>query len=163
MKKLLLIAAVMLFTANVFAQKQAIFPFQGGQQPMLDFFKTNFQPSADVKNQSASGLVILKFTVDPKGAVKKIVVYYADDVILAQNAATLLQQTDKKWIIPSDEKLHDFILTVNIGFQQPLNAANSKKFMAFYTKRSPLVTHNQIPMESATMLPTVTLTYDPAA
>src|ERR1700743_2960283 len=122
MKKLFTLFAAVMISGMAMAQKELAFPFQGGQQVMTDFFKNNFSPSADIKQQDAVGTVILKFTADQKGVIKKVIVYYADDFVLAQPAADLLKKTDHKWIVPDGEKLHDFILPFTISFNVPANA-----------------------------------------
>lgn len=153
---MLMTSVVVSFSAM--AQKELAFPFQGGQQVMADFFKEKFTPAADIRQQNASGMVVLKFTADVKGNIKKVIVYYADDLILAQAAADLLKTSDGKWIIPDHEKMHDFILPITISFTQP--AAGNKNFAVWYSKRTPLLTNNQIPLDMATLLPTVVLKYD---
>jgi hypothetical protein len=162
MKKLFTLVAALMISGLAMAQKELAFPFQGGQQVMTDFFKNNFAASADLKQQDAAGVVILKFTADQKGIIKKVIVYYADDFVLAQPAADLLKKSDRKWIVPDGEKLHDFILPISISFNAPATgaAAASKTFSAYYGKRSPILTNNQIPLDTATLLPTVTLKYD---
>lgn len=153
---MLMIALVVSLSAM--AQKELAFPFQGGQQVMADFFKGKFSPSADIREQNASGMVMLKFTADAKGNIRKVVLYYADDLILAQAAADLLKTSDGKWIIPDHEKTHDFILPVTIGFTNP--AAGNKAFAVWYSKRTPILANNQIPLDMATLLPAVVLRYD---
>jgi hypothetical protein len=162
MKKLFTLVAALMISGLAMAQKELAFPFQGGQQVMTDFFKNNFAASADLKQQNAAGVVILKFTADQKGIIKKVIVYYADDFVLAQPAADLLKKSDHKWIVPDGEKLHDFILPISISFNTPATgaAAAGKTFSAYYGKRSPILTNNQIPLDMATLLPTVTLKYD---
>ncbi|OKS89179.1 hypothetical protein [Mucilaginibacter polytrichastri] len=162
MKKVFTLAVALMISGMAMAQKELAFPFQGGQQVMTSFFKTNFTPSADLKQHNAAGVVILKFTADEKGAIKKIIVYYADDFSLAQPAADLLKKSDHKWIVPDGEKLHDFILPISISFNEPVTGAAvvQKTFSAYYNKRSPVLTNNQIPLDMATLLPTITLKYD---
>jgi hypothetical protein len=162
MKKLFTLIVAVMISGMAMAQKQLAFPFQGGQQVMTDFFKSNFTASADIKQQNAAGTVILKFTADQKGNIKKVIVYYADDFVLAQPAADLLTKTNHKWIVPDGEKLHDFILPITVSFNTPAGgeAATAKAFLAYYNKRSPVLTNNQIPLDTATLLPTITLKYD---
>lgn len=162
MKKVLTLFAALLITGMAMAQKELAFPFQGGQPVMTKFFTDNFEASADIKKQNAAGLVILKFSADQKGSIKKVIVYYADDFALVQPVADLLKKSDHKWIVPDGEKLHDFILPVSIAFNVPTTeaAAANKTFMAYYSKRSPILTNNQIPLDLATLLPSLTLKYD---
>lgn len=162
MKKLLMLFAVALMATSAMAQKELVFPYQGGQEAMMQFLKNNFIPTDDIKQHHAAGNVILKFTADPKGAIKKVIVYYADDISLAQPVADLIRKTDKKWIIFEGEKVHDFIVTFSIGFNEPVTgtAAAYKAYTAWYSKRSPVLTNNQIPLDMATLLPTVSLKYD---
>ncbi|QQL49615.1 hypothetical protein [Mucilaginibacter ginkgonis] len=162
MKRLVVLAAAVMVSISAMAQKELAFPFQGGQEVMNSFFKQNFEPTNDITKNVAAGLVMLKFTADIDGNIKRIVVYYADDVAMAQPVADLLKKTDKKWIIPDHEKQHDFLLPVSINYNLPAigQQAIKRKYLQFYAKRSPLLTNNQIPLDAATLLPTVTLSYD---
>ena len=154
--------AALTVSGMAMAQKTLAYPFQGGQGVMTQFFKDNFVASADIRQQNAAGVVILKFTADTKGNIKKIIVYYADDFALAQPVADMLKKSDHKWIIPDGQDVRDFILTVNISYNQPAGGAAEAqaRFAKFYTKRSPIVTNNQIPLDTATLLPVVVLKYD---
>lgn len=162
MKKLLLLFAALTISGMAMAQKTLAYPFQGGQAVMTQFLKDSFVASDDMRRQNASGVVILKFTADLKGNIKKIIVYYADDFSLAQPAADMLKKSDHKWIIPDSEKIRDFILTLNISYNQPANgqAEAQAKFAKFYSQRSPIVTNNQIPLDTVTLLPVMELKYD---
>ncbi len=161
MKKILMLFAAVTISGVAMAQKTLAFPFQGGQGVMTQFFKDNFVASNDITRQNASGVVILKFTADLRGNIKKIIVYYAEDFSLAQPAADMLKKSDHKWIIPDGEKIRDFILTLNISYNEPLkNQAEAQvKFAKFYSQRSPIVTNNQIPLDTVTLLPVIELKY----
>lgn len=157
-----MLLAVVFTTTAAMAQKTLDYPYQGGQEAMNQFFNNNFVPSAEIKQARAAGTVTLKFTADPKGAIKKIIVYYADDLSLVQPVADLIKKTDKKWIIFDGEKMHDYIITFAISYNTPQTGAATanKAYTTFYARRTPIFTNNQVPLDMATLLPTVALKYD---
>jgi hypothetical protein len=105
---------------------------------------------------------VFKFTADEKGNIQKIIVYYADDAILVGPVIEALQRSKHKWIIPDHEKTHDFILPFSISFNPPATGglAAQKALYAYYRHRKPLITLNQVPLNTATLLPTITINYD---
>jgi hypothetical protein len=143
------------------AQQQLSFPFQGGSQVMTQFFKDSLKVSPQINKNKAVGTVIFKFTADIKGTITKLVIYYADDAILAPPIIEALKKSNHKWIIPDHEKFHDFIIPFSISFNPPSTgvAAAQKAFYNFYTKRKPILTLNQVPLENVTLLPTVVVSY----
>lgn len=162
MKKVLLILGLVLTSVLAKAQQELAFPFQGGKQVMIDYFKQNVVLSADLMQKAASGTAVIKFTADQNGTITKIIVYYADDVQLAQPVIEALRQSNHKWVIQDKEKLHDFVISFNIGFNLPANstAGMQKTIYNYFTSRTPVLTYNQIPLDMATLLPSVTITYD---
>jgi hypothetical protein len=143
------------------AQQPLSFPFQGGSQVMTQFFKDSLKVSPQINKSKAVGTVVFKFTADVKGAITKLVIYYADDAILAPPIIEALKKSNHKWIIPDHEKFHDFIIPFSISFSPPLTdgVAVQKTFYNFYTKRKPILTLNQMPLENVTLLPTVVVNY----
>ncbi|MDB5030130.1 hypothetical protein [Mucilaginibacter sp.] len=162
MKKILFIAIALFLCAHCMAQEQLAFPFQGGKEVMTRFFKDSLVVSPAIVQKKAAGLAIFKFTADEKGAIRKIIIYYADDLLLTQPIIEALKKSNYKWIIPDHEKFHDFILPFTIGFNSPAvgNAALQKAVYNFYTHRKPVLTYNQVPLDMATLLPTVVVNYD---
>jgi hypothetical protein len=162
MKKILLIAAICLIGFYARAQDQLAFPFQGGKEVMARFFKDSLIVSPHLIAKKASGTAVFKFTADEKGTIKKIIIYYADDITLTQPIIEALKKSNNKWIIPDHEKFHDFIIPFNINFTPPVtaNAALQRAVYSFYKNRKPVVSLDQVPLDMATLLPTVTITYD---
>jgi hypothetical protein len=162
MKKILLFITLILSTVLVKAQTQLAFPFQGGAPIMSRFFKDSLIVSPEIIKRRATGTAVFKFTADDKGVIKKIIVYYADDAILALPIIDALRKSNHKWIIPDHEKLHDFVLPFTISYNPPANASNAtiKAAFDYYSKRKPIMSYNQIPIETATLLPAITVSYD---
>lgn len=144
------------------AQAQLAFPFQGGKQVMLDYFKNTIKVGPEISGKAATGVVIFKFTADQQGAIKKIIVYYADDLLLTRPLIDAIKQSDHKWIIPDKETLHDFILPFSIAFNTPTvsNDNAQKSLFNYYANRKPVMSFDQIPLDMATLLPTITVNYD---
>lgn len=162
MKKFLIIAVVLLSSVYCKAQEGDLaFPFQGGSPVMTRFFKDSIQVGADVIGKKATGTAVIKFTADISGNISRIVIYYTDDYILALPVIDALKKSTKKWIIPNKEKYHDFIIPFSIGYLSPSTglAAVQKAAYEFYTKRRPIVSKDQIPLNSATLLPAVVVEY----
>jgi hypothetical protein len=161
MKKILLSAIALFLSVYCMAQQQLSFPFQGGSQVMTQFFKDSLKVSPQINKNKAVGTVVFKFTADVKGSITKLVIYYADDAILAPPIIEALKKSNHKWIIPDHEKFHDFIIPFSISFSPPLTdgVAVQKAFYNFYTKRKPILTLNQMPLENVTLLPTVIVNY----
>jgi hypothetical protein len=162
MKNLIIALGILLTTLSVKAQQQLAFPFQGGKQVMMDYFKNNIKINPDIAKKAATGLVVFKFTADQNGAIKKIIVYYADDLLLTQPLIDAIKQSDRKWIIPDKEKLHDFIIPFSISFNAPAtgSAAAQKALYSYYTSRKPVISYDQVPIDMATLLPTIVVDYD---
>lgn len=161
MKKVFLSAIALFLSIYSMAQQQLAFPFQGGSQAMTQFFKDSIAVSPEIIRSKANGTVIFKFTADEKGTIKKLVIYYADDAILAPPLIEALKKSNHKWVVPDNEKFHDFILSFAISFAQPAEGTPSpqKGLYNFYLKRKPILSVNQIPLDNVTLLPAVTVSY----
>jgi hypothetical protein len=164
MKITLLAITALLLSIHCKAQEGLPFPFQGGSAIMTRFFKDSLVVSPEIIQQKATGIAIFKFTADEQGAIKKIIIYYADDAVLAPPLIEALKKSNHKWVIPNHEKLHDFIIQFAINFNPPATAAAdtvSKQLYNFYQQRKPILTYNQVPIiEDATLLPTIVVNYD---
>ncbi|WP_374949890.1 hypothetical protein [Mucilaginibacter sp.] len=162
MKKLIIIALLLTSAVYCRAQEDLAFPFQGGSPVMERFFKDTLKVSPEIISKKAAGMAVFKFTADVNGNISKIVIYYADDYLLTLPVIEALKNSSKKWIIPNKEKFHDFIIPFSIGFNKPTTgvAEVQKAAYAFYRTRKPIVSKDQIPLNSATLLPTVTVQYD---
>ncbi|MVN92248.1 hypothetical protein [Mucilaginibacter aquatilis] len=160
MKRLLFLATILLCAMFTQAQQQMPFPFQGGKDVMMTFFKENVVLPKALKDKKATGTAVIKFTADPKGAIQKIVVYYADDYSIAMPFIEALKKSDKKWIIFDGEKVHDFIISCTINLT-PGNAtaAVQKQVYESYNQRKPIFASNPIPLDMATLLPAIITTY----
>jgi len=155
-------AALLLTAAYSRAQQTMAFPFQGGKDVMMDFFKKNVVIPEELKKTKATGTAVLKFTADPKGAIKKIVVYYADDYTIAVPFIDALKKSDRKWIIPDDEKLHDFVISFTVNLIMPdgkASAATQKQVYDSYRQRKPIWASNPVPLDMTTLLPAIITTY----
>lgn len=163
MKKLIIIALLLSSAVYCRAQQEELsFPFQGGSPIMTRFFKDSLAVSPEVIAKKATGMAIIKFTADEYGAISRIVIYYADDYILTTPIIEALKKSNKKWIIPNKEKFHDFIIPFSVNFVKPTTglAEVQKANYAFYRSRKPIVSKDQIPLNSATLLPTVVVQYN---
>lgn len=126
------------------------------------FFKDSLTVSPDIIEKRATGTVTFKFSADQSGIVKNILIYYADDILLTPPLIEALRKSSRKWIIPDNEKLHDFIITFSVNFHPPATG-NTPVAIAgyrYYKQRSPIVAADQIPVGSSTMLPPVIVNYD---
>ena len=161
MKKILLFLIATGFAASCFAQQDLAFPFQGGKPVMDKFFKENIDISTDVVKRKATGTAVFKFTADTAGAIKKIIIYYADDVSLISPIVEALKKTNGQWIIPFREKARDFIIPFKINFTPPANAgpAVQKAVFDFQRNRKPILPTDQVPLDMATLLPAVVINY----
>ena len=128
---------------------------------MARFFKDSVVVTQQIISQKATGTAVFKFTADEKGEIKKIIIYYADDIQLTQPIIEALRKSNRKWIIPDREKLHDFIIPFNITFTPPVTAgaALQKAVYNFNTHRKPVVAYDQVPLDMATLLPAVIVNY----
>lgn len=162
MKKIVLIASILLTGFFAKAQETLAFPFQGGKDAMSHFFKDSVIISQALIKSRANGTVIFKFTADESGAIKKTIIYYADDILLTQPLIEALKRSNKKWIIPNHEKVHDFIIPFNINFNPPAVAVAglNKAVYNYHTHRKPVVSYDQVPLDEATLLPAVRINYD---
>jgi len=129
---------------------------------MTRFFKDSLTVSPEIVKSRASGSVVFKFTANDRGAIQKMVIYYADDAILVPPVIEALKKSSNKWIIPDKEKAHDFIITFSINFNHPStpDAADQKQVYQFITHKKPILSVNQVPLDMATLLPTVVVNYD---
>src|SRR5260370_32221406 len=106
MKRVLLSAIALFISVCCIAQQPLAFPFEGGSQVMTQFFKDSITVSPEIIKSKANGTVIFKFTADEKGTIQKLVIYYADDAILAPPMIAALKKSNHKWIVPDKEKFH---------------------------------------------------------
>ncbi|MCC8424992.1 hypothetical protein [Mucilaginibacter sp. UR6-11] len=162
MKKIVLVAVIALIGFYAKAQEQLAFPFQGGKEVMARFFKDSLIVSPQLIARKATGTAVFKFTADEKGTIKKIIIYYADDITLTEPIIEALKKSNHKWIIPDHEKFHDFIIPFSISFTPPAiaNAGLQRAVYNFYKNRKPVVSLDQVPLDMATLLPTVLVNYD---
>src|SRR5665213_527245 len=119
MKKSILFIAAILLSVHCMAHEQLSFPFQGGKEGMDKFFNDSLTVSQEIIQKKAIGTAVFKFTANEKGVISKIIVYYADDAILAPTIIDALKKSNHKWIIPDREKTHDFIITFAFSFNAP--------------------------------------------
>ena len=161
-KKVLLVALGVFLSAYGMAQENISFPFQGGSTVMNRFFRDSVIVTPDIITKRATGTVILKFTADDKGIVSKIVIYYADDLLLTPPVIEALKKSTHKWIILNHEKFHDFIIPFSISFNIPMtgNGAVQQAYYDFYLHHKPVITLDQIPLNEATLLPTIVVKYN---
>jgi hypothetical protein len=163
MKRTLLIITALFITTCSRAQENGLtFPFQGGSAILTRFFKDSLVISPDIIQQRATGVAVFKFTADDKGKITKIIIAYADDYVLTPPIIEALRKSNHKWIIPDQEKLHDFIITFTINYNPPPAVTDSlqKQHYTFYQQRRPILSTNQVPLDDATLLPTIVVNYD---
>ena len=162
MKKIFLFIAVLVISANCMAQAQLAFPFQGGKDIMTRFFKDSLVVSPQLKQKKATGTVIFKFTADEKGGISKIIIYYADDAVLVPPIIEALKKSNHKWIIPDHEKFNDFILPISYTINPPAlsTRAIQKAVYDFNQAKKPIFSTDQVPLNLATLLPAIMVTYD---
>jgi hypothetical protein len=162
MKRTLIVIAILLTSVCSKAQQTVTFPFQGGNAIFTRFFKDSLVVSPEIVQKRATGTVIFKFTADYKGTIKKIIVYYADDYVLTIPLIEALKKSNHKWIIPDDEKLHDFVITFSVNYNQPTNPDPKlgQQIADYYANRKPILSYDQLPIDDATLLPTVVVNYD---
>jgi hypothetical protein len=162
MKKTLLLIALLSVALCGMAQKKSSFPFKGGVEHMMAFFKDSLIVSQDIIQRKASGTVTFKFSADALGRVSKIVLYYADDAVLAQPAADALKRSGGKWDIPVGTASNDYLITFSFNFIPPA-AAGVDLVNAVYdysVNHRPITFPNQFLMENGILLPTVAVNYD---
>ena len=129
---------------------------------MTRFFKDSITVSPEIIQEKATGVAVFKFTADINGNIKKIIIYYADDYVLTPPLIEALKKSTHKWVIPNHEKLHDFIIPFTVYFNPPAVGSKTvaEDIYKFYTQRKPILSFNQVPIDDATLLPTVVVTYD---
>lgn len=162
MKKTLLSLIALILSVCCMAQDdKPTFPFQGGSQIMTRFFNDSLKVSPIIKQMKASGVVVFKFSADDKGVVKNLVIYYADDAILAPPLIDAIKKSSRKWIIPFKEKQHDFVIPFLVRFNAPENVDRDTQtaMINFYNTRKPILARDQTPLDMATLLPTVIVNY----
>lgn len=161
MKRFIIFFSLILSVLHSRAQKTLAFPFQGGRDVMMTYFKDNIVIPESLKKIKATGTAVLKFTADQKGAIQKIVVYYADDYSITIPFIDALKKSDRKWVIPDEEKVHDFVIsfTVNLLPQSKVSTAVQKQVYDAYQQRKPIFATNQVPLDMATLLPAIITTY----
>jgi len=144
------------------AQEQLAFPFQGGKDVMTQFFKDSLSVSQDIIQKKETGTVVIKFSARQNGVISKIVVYYADDAILVQPVIDALRKTTRKWIISSNERIHDFIIPFVFSFNPPETAGSDLQKTVYdnYRTRKPILSKDQVPLDETTLLPPVPVSYD---
>jgi hypothetical protein len=162
MKKSILILVVILISAHCMAQRQLSFPFRGGKEEMARFFKDSLIVSQEIIQKKAIGTAVFKFTADENGAISKIVVYYADDYILVTPIIDALRKSNHKWVIPGPERRHDFIISFVYSFTAPQtdNLDLQKIVYENYRTHSAIAATDQVPLNEATLLPPVVVSYD---
>jgi hypothetical protein len=162
MKRFIFLAAILLSAICSRAQQGMAFPFQGGKDVMMDYFKKSVIIPDEVMKRKATGTAVLKFTADEKGAIQKIVVYYADDYLITIPFIDALKKSDRKWIIPNDEKLHDFVISFTVNLTMPEGKASAslqKQVYESYKQRRPVFATNPVPLGVASLLPAIITTY----
>ncbi|MDB5011540.1 MAG: hypothetical protein JWR67_3163 [Mucilaginibacter sp.] len=162
MKKVFLLTVLSsFFSVYSMAQETLSFPFQGGHPIMTRFFKDSLKVSPEIISKKATGTAVFKFTADERGTITKIVIYYADDLLLTPPIIAALKKSNHKWIIPDKEKFHDFIIPFSISFDIPMsgNSTVQKAYYDFYLHHKPFPAVDQIPLNDATLLPTVFVKY----
>jgi hypothetical protein len=162
MKRALLIAIALFISVGAMAQTTLSFPFQGGKAIMDRFFKDSLKVTPQIIAKKASGLAVFKFSADEQGTIKKIIIYYADDLVLTEPVIKALQKSNHKWIIPDHEKIHDFIIPFAINFTPPPVESGALHTAVYNFNRSkkPVVSLDQVPLDMATLLPTVIVNYE---
>jgi hypothetical protein len=162
MKKILISIIAIFLSVHVMAQETLSFPFQGGKPVMNQFFKDSLMVSHEIVRQKATGVVVFKFTADQQGRISKIIIYYADDQMLAGPVIDALKKSNHKWIIPDHEKFHDFILPFSFNFNPAATETASirKAVYNYHLNRKPITANDQVPLDMATLLPMVMANYD---
>jgi hypothetical protein len=162
MRKILVTVLFLTLSAFCFAQEQLAFPFQGGKEAMTQFFKDSLSVSQDIIQKKETGTVVIKFSARQNGSISKIVVYYADDAVLVQSVIDALRKTNHKWIISSNERIHDFIIPFVFSFNLPETAGSDLQKTVYdnYRTRKPILSKDQVPLDETTLLPPVPVSYD---
>jgi len=162
MKKIIICIIIILQAGYSMAQEQLVFPFQGGKEAMSQFFRDSLTVSPGIIQKRVVGTAVFKFTANAKGVLSKIIVYYADDASLAFPVIDALKKSNHKWIIPDGEKTHDFIVPFIFSFNAPAEATDDLQKTVYnnYLNKNPIHTSDQLPLDVATLLPPVMISYD---
>jgi hypothetical protein len=162
MKKVTVSIIALLLSVSCFAQEKLAFPFQGGRDVMSRFFKDSLVVSQDLIHKKAAGMVIFKFTADDKGNITKTILYYADDAVLVSPVIEAIKKSNHKWVIPNRQKYHDFVMPFYIRYNLPEGAEPDVLKAAYdtYRNKRPIFPNTQIPLDAATLLPAITVSYD---
>ncbi|MEO6524104.1 MAG: hypothetical protein ABIN91_20635 [Mucilaginibacter sp.] len=181
MKRIFALAIAILLFSSAFAQKKKAAkkehaddapkevvkkelpqPFKGGVDSLLLFFKDNLIVTPAIVKAKASGSAIIKFTADNEGFLTSIVVYYADDYILTQPATDALRRTNGKWVIPKEVESYDFVIQFTYNYKPAgaIKPAAMKAILDFHQKHVPIIAHDQVPLNYATLLPTIIVDYN---
>jgi hypothetical protein len=162
MKKVFLFLALVALSVGAFAQKKTPFPFKGGKEHMMSFFKDSLVISQALIDNKAYGIVVFKFTADAPGRISKMVVYYADDPILIQPVIDVIKKSNKRWTIPQGELSNDYLITFSFAFNPP--AAPSADLQAavydYNINRRPISLGNESLLDNGILLPTIVINYD---
>jgi hypothetical protein len=162
MKKVFLFLALVSLSLGAVAQKKTPFPFKGGREHMTNFFKDSLIVPQSIIDKKAYGIVVFKFTADPLGRVSKMMVYYADDLILVQPAVDAIKRSNRRWTIPAGEMSNDYMITFSFNFNPP--AAPSADLQGaiydYNINRRPIPFTNESLLDNCILLPTVVVNYD---
>lgn len=163
MKTVFILFTAILLSGFAMAQanKQLPVPFKGGNEAMMQFFKDSLKITPAISKAKATGLTIFKFTADTKGNITKMVVYYADDYLLTQPVIEALKKTSGKWVIPDHYQFYDFVIpfSINLTATAKNKLANQKAMYDYYQNRKPILSYDQVPLNTATLLPAVVINY----
>ncbi len=162
MRKILLLIALVSLTYGVMAQKKSQFPFKGGKEHMMNFFKDSLIVSQSIVDRKAYGIVTFKFSVDRSGHVSKMVVFYADDPILIQPVIDAIKRSEKRWVIPGGELYNDYLITFSFSFNPPAapSADLENAVYDYNINRRPITAANEALLDNGILLPTVVVNYD---
>lgn len=156
------VIALLLISVCGKAQNQSPFPYKQGSEAMMKFFKDTLVVSPDLVARKITGTVVLKFSADANGTISRIVVYYADDVSLAQPVIDALKKTNHQWNIPANNKLYDYLLSFTINYNMPdsSNADLKDQIYKALAQRKQITATNEVPLGPVTLLPNVVVTYE---
>jgi len=162
MKKSLLFVIFILLSFYGMAQRKSPFPFRGGKDHMMEFLKDSLVVSPQIIQERATGTVVFKFTSDQLGNITKMVVYYADDATLIQPVIDVMKKTNRKWVLPDDVKVNDFLITFSFNFNPPATVTRDiqKSVYNYVSKRTPITFNNQAILDLTTLLPTIVINYN---
>jgi hypothetical protein len=181
MKRIFALTIAVLFFGSVYAQKKKDTkkdeqapaskeivkkelpqPFKGGIDSLLQFFKDYVIVTPQIVKAKASGTAIIKFSADNKGFLTSIVIYYADDYILTQPATDALRHSNGKWVIPKEVESYDFVIQFTYSYKPvgTIKPAALKAILDYQQQHKPIVAHDQVPLNYATLLPTIVVNYE---